>query len=209
VWHEGFWAPRVGFYGGINYVFGYFGTGFVGGYWAGNVFRYNTAVWHVNTTVVHNTYVDRTVINNRIENNHVSFNGPGGINAKPTSEELAVEHEQHLNPTADQRQHELAARQDRAQHYSVNHGQPKQLALTKPRGAQEHGTTAATHRGAHNKANRHHAPNATHRLAQRFAHAHQPAHVEFQSHRSAHPHVAQPARPATRPQSHPSAVEKP
>src|SRR5215469_13692677 len=33
VWHGGYWGPHVGFYGGINYGFGYYGTGFVGGRW--------------------------------------------------------------------------------------------------------------------------------------------------------------------------------
>src|SRR6201997_4575615 len=35
-WHPGYWGPHVGFYGGINYGFGYFGAGFAGGVWAGS-----------------------------------------------------------------------------------------------------------------------------------------------------------------------------
>ncbi len=46
-WHAGYWGPHVGFYGGINYGFGYGGVGFYGGRWEGGVFRYNTAVWRV------------------------------------------------------------------------------------------------------------------------------------------------------------------
>ena len=34
--------------------------------WEGNIFRYNTAVTRVNTTVIHNTYVDSTVVNNQV-----------------------------------------------------------------------------------------------------------------------------------------------
>src|SRR5262245_28054027 len=34
VFHAGYWGPTVGFYGGINYGFGYFGVGFAGGYWS-------------------------------------------------------------------------------------------------------------------------------------------------------------------------------
>jgi WXXGXW repeat (2 copies) len=30
-WHPGYWGPHVGFYGGVNYGFGYGGIGFVGG----------------------------------------------------------------------------------------------------------------------------------------------------------------------------------
>src|ERR1700759_5507580 len=63
-WHAGYWGPHVGFYGGVNYGFGYGGVGFYGGRWDGGHFFYNTAVLHVNTTVVRNVYVDRTVIHN-------------------------------------------------------------------------------------------------------------------------------------------------
>src|SRR5215471_12243974 len=31
VWNEGYWGPTVGFYGGINYGFGYVGEGYRGG----------------------------------------------------------------------------------------------------------------------------------------------------------------------------------
>src|ERR1700729_3094556 len=75
VFHAGYWGPHVGFYGGINYGFGYGGSGFYGGRWDGGHFAYNTAVMHVNTTVIHNTYVDRTVIVNNNNFNHASFNG--------------------------------------------------------------------------------------------------------------------------------------
>jgi WXXGXW repeat (2 copies) len=47
VWYPGYWGPTVGYYGGINYGFGYFGVGFVGGYWNGGHFFYNTAYVHV------------------------------------------------------------------------------------------------------------------------------------------------------------------
>src|SRR5579863_8751958 len=43
-WHGGYWGPHIGFYGGVNYGFGYGGVGFVGGEWRGGVFAYNSAV---------------------------------------------------------------------------------------------------------------------------------------------------------------------
>src|ERR1700733_5200200 len=55
LYHAGYWGPHVGFYGGINYGYGYPGSGFYGGVWSGRSFRYNTAVFHVNRTVIHNT----------------------------------------------------------------------------------------------------------------------------------------------------------
>ena len=33
VWRAGYWGPRVGFYGGVNYGFGYTGVGYQRGYW--------------------------------------------------------------------------------------------------------------------------------------------------------------------------------
>ena len=35
VFHGGYWGPHVGYYGGVNYGFGYMGIGFVGGMWRG------------------------------------------------------------------------------------------------------------------------------------------------------------------------------
>ncbi len=64
VWHAGYWGPQVGFYGGIDYGFGYYGDGYVGGRWNHDRFEYNTAVTRVNTTIIHNTYVNRTVVRN-------------------------------------------------------------------------------------------------------------------------------------------------
>lgn len=141
LWNAGYWGPTVGFYGGINYGWGYYGSGFVGGAWAGNNFRYNTAVWHVDPAAVHNTYADPSVV--RPANNHVSFNGPGGIDARPTAAEQAAMGQHRTEAIATQHQHELAARQDPAQHYSNNHGQPKQMAMTSFRGAQQHGAATA------------------------------------------------------------------
>jgi hypothetical protein len=136
-WHPGYWGPHVGFYGGINYGFGYQGIGFVGGAWQGNAFRYNTAVTNVNTSIVHNTYVDRTVINNSTTvNNRASFNGTGGVTAQPTTKEQAALHEQHVQSTSVQLSHEEAARHDRNQLASVNNGHPTTTALSSAKGAQ-------------------------------------------------------------------------
>lgn len=110
IWHAGYWGPHVGFYGGINYGFGYFGAGFVGGRWAGGRFFYNTAVWRVNTTVIHTTYVDRTVVRN-VEVNRVSYNGgAGGVRAQASPEEMRYAQERHLAATPAQSRRENRAR---------------------------------------------------------------------------------------------------
>jgi hypothetical protein len=128
-WHAGYWGPHVGFYGGINYGFGYGGVGFVGGMWSGGAFRYNTAVMNVNTTVVRNVYVNRTVINNTTVVNHTSFNGAGGVTSQPTAGEQAAMHEQHFQPTSNQISHEQALSHDRNQLASMNHGTPGTAAM--------------------------------------------------------------------------------
>lgn len=136
-WHAGYWGPHVGFYGGINYGFGFGGVGFIGGAWSGGVFRYNTAVVNVDRTVVRNVYVDRTVINNTtIVNNHTSFNGPGGVMARPTAQEASYAHEQHIQPTANQISHEQTFRNDHNALASVNHGQPRTVAMDSVNGRQ-------------------------------------------------------------------------
>ncbi len=128
-WHAGYWGPHVGFYGGVNYGFGFFGVGFGGGAWAGNVFRYNTAVVNVNTAVVRNVYVDRTVITNTTIVNHASFNGPGGVIARPTAQEQSFSREAHVQPTSNQLAHEQMARNDRSLLASENHGRPATAAM--------------------------------------------------------------------------------
>jgi WXXGXW repeat (2 copies) len=129
-WHAGYWGPHVGFYGGINYGFGYGGVGFWGGRWVGERFAYNTAVVNVNTTVVHNTYIDRTGVNNTtINNNHYSFNGQGGVNARATATERSAGRENHFQPTSNQLSHEQTARGDDHQLASFNHGQPASTAM--------------------------------------------------------------------------------
>lgn len=130
--HNGYWGRHVGFYGGVNYGYGYGGSGFGGGRWEGNSFRYNTAVVNVNKTVVRNTYVDNTVVvNNTTVNNRTSFNGRGGVSAEPKPEELSAMKEKHVQPTADQQSHQQTAMDDRSQHASANHGKPAVTAYNK------------------------------------------------------------------------------
>lgn len=123
-WHAGYWAPHVGFYGGVNYGWGYPGVGFVGGGWSHGFFRYNTAVINVNRTVVRNVYVDRTVIRNTTVVNRASYNGPGGLQARPTSEQRTYMNERHFGATSDQFSHQRTAGQDHSFLASANHGRP-------------------------------------------------------------------------------------
>ena len=130
-WNGGYWGTQIGFYGGINYGFGYGGNGFYGGEWRNGAFFYNTAVMHVNTTQITNVYVNRTVIVNN--NSHVAFNGgQGGVAVRPTAEQEAYAHERHTPPVAAQVQQEHAASQNRALFASTNHGRPAVAATARP-----------------------------------------------------------------------------
>jgi len=120
VWHGGYWGPHVGFYGGINYGFGYGGVGFNGGVWQGGRFVANTTVIN-NTTIVNNTTINR-----------VSYNGgAGGVVATPTPAEERAAHENHVGPSEMQQQHEQAASRDTTMRANYNHGTPPVAATAK------------------------------------------------------------------------------
>jgi len=146
IFHEGYWGPHVGFYGGINYGFGFGGVGFAGGEWRGGHFAYNTAYSNVNSTVIHNTYINRTTINNTtINNSHTSFNGgTGGIQARPTAQESQFANERHIAPTSAQESHIQAARAEPGNFAKANGGHPAMAAIQRP-GAMN---TAVAARGA-------------------------------------------------------------
>ena len=143
IFHEGYWGPQVGFYGGVVYGFGYFGHGYEGGRWDGDHFFYNRAVNNVNVTVIHNVY-NKTVVNNYTNVTRVSYNGGnGGINVRPTREEESYDHERHVPPVAVQTQHVQAARTNPQLRASYNHGKPPVAATPRPSAFTEHGVVAA------------------------------------------------------------------
>jgi hypothetical protein len=150
IWNRGYWGPRVGFYGGINYGFGYFGVGYDGGYWRNGIFNYNTAVNNVNVTYIHNTY-NRTVVADT-NTARVSFNGgTGGIVARPTAEERLAARDRRQSLTQAQVRHERAASTDRAQLASVNRGAPSVTATPRPGAFREQSAAAVRGGGGGNK----------------------------------------------------------
>ena len=105
-------------------------------------FYYNRTVNNVNVVNIHNTY-NRTVVNN-VTVNRVSYNGgTGGINARPNAEQEAAARDRHVAATETQTQHAEAARADRNQLASVNHGQPRVAATPRPGAFREAGVAAA------------------------------------------------------------------
>ena len=142
IWHAGYWGPRVGFYGGIDYGFGYTGVGYAGGYWNSGHFFYNRYVNNVNVTVIHNTY-SKTVINNTTVS-RVSFNGGyGGTTARPSAAEEAAARGHHISATFAQERHQREASTNRSQFASVNRGKPAIAATTKPGDFSGHGVVPA------------------------------------------------------------------
>ena len=139
-WNEGFWGPTVGFYGGINYGFGYFGVGFGGGRWDNGHFFYNRAVMNINVTEIHNVYETKVEVNNT---NRVSFNGGnGGVTARPRPEDEAAAKERHVGPIESQTEQARTARSNPQMRASANHGNPP-VAATAKAGDFDHGVTAA------------------------------------------------------------------
>jgi len=146
VFTPGYWGPVVGFYGGIDYGFGYFGHGFDGGRWENGHFFYNRAVSNINVNEIHNTY--QTRINN-VAVTRVSYNGgSGGITARATAADEAAAHGRRVGAVAAQTQQEQAARSNRDLRASVNHGDPPVAATARPGEFRGGGAVAAKKGGA-------------------------------------------------------------
>ena len=130
VWNPGYWGPTVGFYGGVNYGFGYTGVGFQGGYWHGGAFFYNRAVANFGHVQVFDAYSAPV---ERHEMSRVSFNGgPGGLRARPSAAERLAMSGRHAGPTVLQRQHEQGAAGMPGLHASENGGRPQILTTRLP-----------------------------------------------------------------------------
>ena len=140
IFNQGYWAPQVGFYGGIYYGFGYTGIGYEGGYWDHDRFFYNRSV--NNVTNITNVY-NKTVIHN-VNVTRVSYNGgAGGVAARPTAQEQAIQHERHVAPSAVQTRHIQEASTNRRLFESANHGKPPIAATPKPNVFSGHGVVKA------------------------------------------------------------------
>jgi hypothetical protein len=148
VFFAGYWGPVVGFYGGINYSFGYFGRGYEGGRWEGDRFYYNRSV--NNVTNVHNVY-NTTIVNNNVNVTRVSYNGGnGGVNVRPTPQEEAASRQRHIDVVPAQTHHIQAARSNHELRASENHGKPPIAATSRPGSLNGGGVVAARAGGNYN-----------------------------------------------------------
>jgi hypothetical protein len=180
IFHGGYWGPHIGFYGGINYGFGYSGRGYEGGRWEHDHFYYNRSVNNVNVTNIHNVYEERVSVRNE---NRISYNGGnGGVNERPTREEENVQRERHISPVADQSRHEQAARGNPELRASSNHGKPPIAATPRPGDFKDRGVAPAREAGgAYNPpANRGGKPggNASRGMENNNARSSTPVHVK-------------------------------
>ncbi len=130
-YNAGYWGPTVGYYGGIDYGYGYDGEGYVGGRWDHGAFFYNRAANNIGNVHVVNVY--NTPVVKHAEARRTSFNGgAGGASGKPTEAQIAAAKQAHVPATAAQIQHQQAARSIRDAHFSANKGRPAVTAVSKP-----------------------------------------------------------------------------
>jgi hypothetical protein len=198
LWHAGYWGPHVGFYGGVNYGYGYGGEGYEGGYWQGGHLYYNRSVNNISNVHITNVY-NRTVVNN-ITVNRVSYNGGnGGVRAQPTAADQRAGQERHIAVTPVQREHQQAARGNPVLRAKENNGRPPIAATAKPGAFSGAGVVAARPAGATNPTARGDRRQVeTPRAAQPAQHA--PAVPQA----AAHPVTPQPS-----PAAHPAAAPRP
>ncbi len=135
LWHRGYWGPHVGYYGGINYGYGYVGSGYAGGRWDRGRFRYNTAVNNIPSGRVHEVY--RAAVPQR-PTHPESFNGgPSHYHAAPTASERRFEGAPHREPTQEQSEHEHRSIAMPEQRMGNNHGTPPTAATPRPGGFED------------------------------------------------------------------------
>lgn len=128
--HAGYWGPQVGYYGGVNYGYGYGGDGYQGGRWQDGRFAYNRSGNNFGRVHVTNVYQERLEVSNR---SHVSYaGGVGGLNSQPSAAQRAAEQERHPPATAAQNRHNEAAAAHPGLAASHDNGRPAIAATARP-----------------------------------------------------------------------------
>jgi hypothetical protein len=157
LWYPGHWGFHIGFYGGINYGFGYVGFGYEGGYWNSGRFFYNRVYNNIGGRSLHNVYsyranvhVNNVHVNNnvRVNNNERGNNnvrpsyrgGPNGVEAHPQPSEGAAYREPTAPRMNTQVQHEQNYSTQRGQYASPGNNRPATTAETRPLHADPHVT---------------------------------------------------------------------
>ncbi|HEY1803579.1 MAG TPA: hypothetical protein VGG45_03790 [Terracidiphilus sp.] len=136
LFYPGHWGTHIGFYGGINYGFGYVGFGYEGGYWNGGHFFYNRAYNNINVRVVHNTYSyragNRGAYNRPAGSPRSSYRGGSGVQYGPQPAERQAAREPSAPRMNTQVQHQQTYGGVRGQYAAQNHGRPATPAVSRP-----------------------------------------------------------------------------
>lgn len=130
--YPGHWGLHIGFYGGINYGFGYVGLGYEGGYWRANHFYYNRVYNNINVHVVHNVYSYRANVHVGNTPRASYRGGPGGMQARPRPSEASAWHEPTAPRMNSQTQHAQSYQSNHGQSYTENHGKPASPVINRP-----------------------------------------------------------------------------
>jgi len=118
MWHAGYWGHHVGFYGGVNYGFGYTGVGYAGGYWHNGAFTYNRTVNHISGGNFHS--YSKTVVEH--ETSRVSYNGgKGGLTARQNHPGTATASHSSAHTAHSNAAHAHTASHAQASHASRGH----------------------------------------------------------------------------------------
>ncbi|MDR3476385.1 MAG: YXWGXW repeat-containing protein [Devosia sp.] len=129
LYSDGYWGLQVGFYGGVNYGYGYYGDGYVGGRWQGNQFYYNSQANNLGSRRIGAVYSQGV----SSSGNRVSFNGgPGGLRTAPVQAEIAANQAGRAPPTRVQRDQAQLASTRSELRASVNRGAPPIAATARP-----------------------------------------------------------------------------
>jgi hypothetical protein len=148
VFFGGYWGPHVGYYGGVNYGYGYGGNGYDGGRWNGGNFAYNQSANNFGSVHVANSYQHSLAANNGSNVSYVG--GANGLKTEPTAEERSAANDQHIPATAAQTSHITTAASNPALAASHNNGHPAIAATSRPAelgavGAHTQPATSAEH----------------------------------------------------------------
>ena len=130
LWHGGYWGTSVGYYGGLNYGFGYNGSGYWGGRWDHGHFRYNQSVNNLPQGRVRNVY--NTPVAQRPAPRDSYNGGNSHYRTQPTAAQRRIQGTP--NPTPAQVDHEQRAMKMPEQRMANNHGAPPTAATPRPGG---------------------------------------------------------------------------
>jgi WXXGXW repeat (2 copies) len=146
VWYAGYWGPAVGYYGGIDYGYGYTGEGYQGGYWNHGTFYYNRTVNTITTLNITNVYGQS--VDEHFRDRHISYHGgPGGTRGGPTPAQFSAARQRRSTAVSAQQHQILLAKANPVERASVNHGRPGIAATWRPGAFNGHDAVPAKRAG--------------------------------------------------------------